>query len=135
MKSDSINLIKKLNESEEEKVFGYLFVVGITYDKDIRPNADEYEFYDYPKSKIPWKIMDENCGATKTYEEAHDYVSSYIENGVDGTCGIVAKYLMDKEDYDSIEGGWYDGFDFSALDDAEFLYSAYKKDDKIVNCI
>lgn len=121
---------KKLDESKDNDKKVYYFMVGICLDEN-RPDAEEDEFFDMPDFGIPYKLMDENYGVTKTLEEAVGYVEKYVSSGVAGTFGVVVCADEPFEGFkDNIEGGFNDGLDFNDIthfkeNGGELLYCAY----------
>lgn len=120
---------ESLNESEENtdnKV--YYFMVGICLDKN-RPNAIEDDFADWPWTKIPYKLLDENWGVDKTKEEAINWVKNYIANGVPGTFGVVFEATEPYEGFkEEIHNGNHNDMDWSDIQKGKLIYSSYKED-------
>ena len=104
----------------------YYFEVGVRCDEQ-NDEAREME-----KFKFKFKILDENFGETKTFQEAYNYVIKYVENGVIGTYGVIEKVVVDEEEYDGICNGMSDSFNYQNFFNGKLLLSIYKKNDKIV---
>jgi len=118
----------------------YYFLVGICLD-ETRPEANEEDFFDFQDSGIPYKIMDENYGVTKTAEEALSYAKGYISDGVQGTFGLVIKAKEPFNGFaEDISGGFNDGLEFTDItnyksNSGELIYCAYKDKDNNIQVI
>lgn len=109
---------ESLKEIDTENYKAYYFEVGVEDEEGLdRP---------VPYFKIPYKTMDENLGMCQTFNEAFDYVTNYIKDGVNTTYGIIVEVLVDEEDYNNIYNGWNDAYDYSNMKSGKFIYSAYK---------
>ena len=133
-----IKIIQKLNESVEDKTI-YYFCVGVCYMKDLYPESSEDNYYDMPDFEIPYKLADENFGATKTAKEAVMYVKHYVANGIKGTFGVVIKSKVPADvtiSPNDISAGWADWIEPGDIyhfkeNGGELIYSAYSTKDGI----
>jgi len=119
---------KEIHEAENKDNKIYYFMVGICLDKN-RPNAIKEDFADWPWTKIPYKLLDENWGVDKTKEEAVNWVKNYIADGVPGTFGIVTEATEPYEGFkEEIHNGNHNDMDWSDIQKGKLIYSAYKED-------
>lgn len=79
-----------------------------------------------PFDKIPYGTFEENTGEFKTLKETLDYVTNYIKMGKNTTYGIIAEVEVDEEEYNTINNGTSDLYDYSNMFTGKLKYSAYK---------
>ena len=127
---------EEITESAKPNKNIFYFVVGICLDEN-RPNAYEDDFFDMPDFKIPFKLMEENFGVTKTIDEAVGYVENYVSDGVPGTFGVVVKSEEPFEGFkDDIYNGNNDSLEFGDIvnfkdNGGELVYCAYSTKDGV----
>jgi hypothetical protein len=99
----------------------YYFEVGIeNFDENIKGQPLFYG--------IPYETTDENTGEFQTLNEAFNYVTEYIKNGVNTTYGLIFEVDVSNEEYNSIYNGISNYYDYSYMFEGKLKYSAYKNE-------
>ena len=77
----------------------YMVEVGVC----LQPDNDEYELYKYVDG-LDYSLYDENLAYFTDKEEAVQFVSDYIKDGVANTYGMVVDHGMWYLDHEALKG-------------------------------
>ncbi|MCR0531731.1 hypothetical protein MKC55_20505 [[Clostridium] innocuum] len=120
----------------DNKINFYGYEIGVLLEK----SDEEFDFYSQNNKSLDYGFYNEDNGffLEKDYKENLKYIRNYVEDGVNGTYGIISfqgRIKIVGEEYDNISKGEYSledmNFDFFK-DLAGIEYSICKKDGRII---
>lgn len=120
----------------DNKINFYGYEMGVLLEK----SDEEFDFYSQNNKVLDYGFYNEDNGffLEKDYQENLKYIRNYVEDGVNGTYGIISfqrRIEIGSEEYDDILKGEYsiDNMKFDFFKDlASIEYSICKKDNKII---
>lgn len=120
----------------DNKINFYGYEMGVLLEK----SDEEFDFYSQNNKALDYGFYNEDNGffLEKDYQENLKYVRNYVEDGVNGTYGIISfqgRIEIGGEEYNDILKGEYsiDNMKFDFFKDlASIEYSICKKDNKII---
>lgn len=122
----------------DNKINFYGFEIGVLLDKKDK----EFDYYTCNNKELNYGFYNENNGffLEKDYKENLKYIRDYVEQGVNGTYGVISfqgSVEIGGEDYKYIENNDCDltNMDYSFFKNLSNIeYSVCKKDGKIIEC-
>lgn len=113
-------------------------LIGVGVGILLHPKDKEFEAYSINNPKLPYGFYDENQYVEKkvSLEKAKKEVLHYVENGVEGTYGIISDQYAardEEECYRLALGDLEYEFDYNFFKDKkDVVFSVCKKDGKLV---
>lgn len=113
-------------------------LIGIEVGVLLDSSDEEFDAYSINNPNLPYGFYDENQYVEKEacLEKARKEVISYVENGVEGTYGIISQQFSARDEEECnefVSGNLAYQFDYTFFrNKKDILYSVCKKDSKIV---